>query len=188
LPSPIGHSLFGLVIFYLFKRQIMRWNFLLLFLVIFISNLPDLDFLPGFFVGEPNRYHHGISHSLGFLMILTGLIYFCVNFWDKTKSKIISGWFLLFSSFHVILDFFAVDTTLPFGEPMFWPIWNSYVISPFSIFIDIRRSNDINQFFPSLFSLHNLKAVMIEIVFVICVWILLDRILKLKFRNSLEHN
>jgi hypothetical protein len=92
----------------------------------------------------------------------------------------------LLSSSHIILDFFADDTSLPLGEPMFWPIWNSYVISPIPIFFDIRRSNEIDQFFPSLFSLHNLKAVTIEVIFVLVLWLVMERILKLKSRNTIS--
>lgn len=180
MPSPVGHSLLGFVIFHLFKRKHVKWNILIIVIIIIISNLPDFDFIPGILTGEPNRYHHGISHSFGFVLILSGVIYFALNFWDKTKSRMLTGWFFIFSSLHIILDFFANDTTQPFGEPLFWPLWSSYVISPYSIFFDIRRSNDIKEFFPSLFSLHNLKAILIEIVFVFILWVIMNRILRLK--------
>jgi len=186
MPSPVGHSLIGLIIFHLFKKVNVKWSFSIFFLIIFLSNLPDLDFIPGIIAGEPNRYHHGISHSFGFLFILSGILFFLVKLWDRAKSKMITGWFILLSSIHVILDFFADDTSSPFGEPMFWPIWSSYVISPISIFFDIRRSNETDQFIPSLFSLHNLKAITIEIIFVLVLWLLLDRILKLKSRNNIS--
>lgn len=183
LPSPIAHSLLGLIIFHLFKRSYVKWNIFIICIILFASNLPDLDFIPGILAGEPNRYHHGISHSFGFVLILSGIIFFIAISWDKTKSKIITGWFILLSSLHIILDFFAHDTIEPFGELLFWPVWNSYIISPIPIFFDIRRSKEIHQFISSLFSLHNLKALTIEIIFFLIIWILLDRILKLKNKN-----
>lgn len=171
MPSPVGHTLVGLIIFKLFGKQKYKWGPASLFLIIFISNFPDLDFLPGMIIGEPNRFHHGISHSLGFVSIFTCLIYFVVRFWNIIDAKMISTWFFILASIHVFMDYFGADTTLPYGEPLFWPVSDTYLISPVSIFLDIRRSNDVIQFFPSLFSWHNTLAVIIEICFVLIIWL-----------------
>jgi inner membrane protein len=173
LPSPIGHSLIGLIVFSRFKNKSLKWNVYLIFLVIFVSNLPDLDFLPGIVLGEPNRYHHGITHSFGFVVILSIFLYFLLKGKRYTKTNVVTIWFFSLSSLHVFLDFFAKDTTVPYGEPLFWPIWRSYSYFPYSIFLDIRRANDSFQFFPSLFSYHNFQAILIEILFAIILWLLI---------------
>ena len=71
MPSPIGHSLVGLIVFHYFKQKNLKWSFLSIVLVILVSNLPDFDFIPGILLGEPNRFHHGISHSFGFVIMIT---------------------------------------------------------------------------------------------------------------------
>lgn len=44
--------------------QAHRWRHIALYL--FATNAPDLDFIPGLFLGDPDLYHHGVSHSIGF--------------------------------------------------------------------------------------------------------------------------
>ena len=39
-------------------------------LFVLFANAPDLDFVPGILLGDPGAYHHGISHSLGFALMV----------------------------------------------------------------------------------------------------------------------
>src|SRR6266540_3200703 len=70
MPSPIGHSIMGYIIYGSTTKPVAgkRWRRLGLYLL--IANAADLDFLPGLLIGDPNRYHHGISHSLGFAVLI----------------------------------------------------------------------------------------------------------------------
>jgi len=69
MPSPIGHSLIGLTVANLpLKKQLYQSVFWLGYVVI-VANVADLDFVPGWFIGDMNRYHHGISHSIGAAII-----------------------------------------------------------------------------------------------------------------------
>src|ERR1041385_6780612 len=69
VPSPVGHSIAGLIAYQvapeidgLARRQVIA-------LYLFAANAPDLDFLPGLLVGDPNRFHHGVSHSGGLALL-----------------------------------------------------------------------------------------------------------------------
>ncbi len=171
MPSPVGHTLVGLIIFKLFGKQKFKWQLTSLFLIILISNFPDLDFFPGLLMGEPNRFHHGISHSLGFVVILTCLTYCGAKIWHINNPIMLSVWFFILSFTHLMMDYFAADTSLPYGEPLLWPVFDTYLISPVYLFLDIRRSNELLQFFPSLLSWHNILAVIIEICFAFLIWL-----------------
>ena len=67
---------------------------------------------------------------------------------------------------HTVLDYFSFDSSKPFGVPLFWPLTSEYNISPYPLFLDINRSGDSGMgFVTSLFSLHNLVALIGEAIF-----------------------
>ena len=80
MPLPVGHSLAGYLIYLGAERDTSLYRWKLILLYVFAANLPDLDILPGFLMGLPNRYHHGISHSLGFA-ILAGMVVILYKLW-----------------------------------------------------------------------------------------------------------
>jgi len=164
MPSPIGHSLAGCAI-YVGTVKDNNNNWKLLFLYILIANLPDFDFIPGFILGTPNRFHHGISHSIGFACIIGTALSLIVSTkaskrFYLTNVLIVAG--LYFS--HIFLDFFSMDTLPPFGEKLLWPINGEYYISSFKLFFDIRRDISSNsEFILTLFNFHNVFAMTLEI-------------------------
>ena len=66
MATPIGHSLFGGLLYLLGKKDTTQFPWALLIFCIFCANVPDADFLPGILAGKPNLFHHGLSHSLSF--------------------------------------------------------------------------------------------------------------------------
>ena len=170
MPTPVGHSLVGCALYLSLIRNKLEKSWKTILLVVFISNLPDVDYLPGFIIGYPNRYHHGMTHSLGFTIIV-GTIFAILylqrqrNSNDKRMSflelfPIFSGLYLS----HIILDYLAVDTSFPYGEPLFWPVTNRYFISPFPLFLDVHKASSSDMFLRSLVSWHNLWTVITEAV------------------------
>ena len=165
MPSPIGHSLAGYLIYradsdrYLTKQAL----YIALFYVVF-ANLPDLDFIPGFLVGEPNKFHHGISHSLGFA-VLFGLLVSLFLYW-RSSYGFLRNFLIFFCLYfsHVFLYYLAYDTSIPYGVPLLWPLSSEYYISPISVFTDIERAQTSGVFISSLISLHNLWAVTVEVL------------------------
>jgi len=148
--SPVGHSLAGYALYQAChgKGKLARdWRKIVLY--VFAANAPDLDFIPGIFMGNANRFHHGISHTLGFSLFFALFIYMIPRF--RTKKDFTIFFSLYFS--HVVIDFLSADNTAPFGVMLFWPFTERYFISSFSLFSDIHHLT-----LPDLFDLHNIKA------------------------------
>jgi hypothetical protein len=164
LPSPIGHSLSGILLYQIFNRHNAKYDVRKLSLYVLIANIPDIDIALGFLVNSPNLYHQSIVHSLG-AAIFAGLIAGIVLKW---KKGLFFHSFLLFSCLyysHVILDYLASasDTGYPFGVALFWPLSHEHYVFPVMIFLDIWRGASNESFFSGMINLHNLLAVMIEL-------------------------
>jgi len=146
--------------------------------------LPDIDFLFGFFVGNPNRYHHQFTHSLCFVVIsgLMAAALFARR--NRVQFSLFAVLFIGAGVSHILLDFCAVDTREPFGIPLFWPLENSFYISPVQIFSDVHRASDNKLFFISMLTAHNLRTVLFEVLLLGPVLIIVDRIRKSKATPS----
>jgi inner membrane protein len=173
MPSPVGHSLAGLSLYFLFNRNynIFKspqppfskggqggiWKGFLPYFI--AATAADLDFIPGIIIGDANRYHHGVTHSIGASLI--GAFIFSLLF---RLNRDFTGRFLIFSSLflsHIFLDYFSSDTRFPYGVPLFWPLSEIYYISKIPIFLDIQRGS-----IQLLFSPHNWIAALREVLIV----------------------
>jgi len=127
--------------------------------IIFYSNLPDLDFLPGIWCGSMNKYHHGFTHSICFLFcvaLLTGIAakyMFHMSFWK------IAGISFLLLELHLFMDYMTGDTKEPYGVMLFWPFSHAYYISPLSFFPAFPKRSCLMD----LLNLVNMKAYLYEI-------------------------
>ncbi len=162
MPSPIAHSLMGYLICRVTIKSFKGQKWYIILLCIFIANIPDLDFLPGLFVGSASRYHHGISHSIGFSLLFAFGCYFILGLLkqDHMKRSVITVFSLYFS--HVVLDFLTKVPDKPYGELFLWPFSNKYYMAPFSFFPVIHFHGATGEFFFSLLSLQNLIAIGVE--------------------------
>jgi membrane-bound metal-dependent hydrolase YbcI (DUF457 family) len=165
MPSPIGHSLAAWAAYQSLgesARVPQSWRTLLCYC--FASSAPDCDFLPGFLLGEPNRFHQGISHSLGMALLFAAFVA-VFSWWTKRKImwRFVLILFSLYCS-HLLFDYLSVDTGLPYGIPVWWPLSQEHYLSPIAVFFDINRGSSLNGFFAGVFILHNFWAVVLEIV------------------------
>ncbi|OQX95489.1 hypothetical protein B6I21_05145 [candidate division KSB1 bacterium 4572_119] len=139
MASPVGHSLFGYVIYDLArqKRDQINWREFLYFVI--IANIADIDYLFGFVVGKPNQYHHQFTHSIAFA-VLVSIAVTLLSRWKnhEISLRFFSATLITYCS-HLIVDFFTVDTSFPFGEQLFWPFSGRYVLSPVSFFSDVHK-------------------------------------------------
>lgn len=169
--SPVGHSLAGYVFYQAChgKGKLARgwWK---IGLYIFAANAPDLDFIPGIFLGDANRFHHGISHTLGFSLLFALIMYMMPRF--RTKKDFAIFFSLYFS--HIVIDFLSADSSSPFGVMLFWPFRQKYFISSFSLFSDIHH-----LFLSDLFDLHNIRAMVWETVLFLSIIALLTFVRKI---------
>ncbi len=159
MPSPIAHSLAGLVVSRAQcknAKRVTRPTVVALVAVV-AANLPDADFLPGLLTGDANRFHHTFTHSFGFLvavMLATSLLARA----SRSAPAFWTGLVAFGVASHLLLDFFTVDSRPPFGIPLFWPFSNRAFLAPHPFFLDIQRSGSPSEFFQSLFSTHNFVA------------------------------
>ena len=170
IPSPVGHSILGYALYLVFRPRGVQ-NVKLIGLCIFAANAADLDFVPGLLIGDPNRFHHGVSHSLG-LAVLFALCCGSGRLLGPSFGENVAVFFCLYFS-HVAIDYFSIDTSAPYGVPFFWPLTNDYYIAPFAFFPDIRRSPEAGKFFESLFTLHNVWAVTVEFIVISLVVVMI---------------
>lgn len=141
------------------------------------ANAPDLDFIPGFLIGEPGRYHHGITHSIGFALLIA--FAFSLFLYLRTGVWIVRTFAICFCVYfsHIFLDYFSMDTSEPYGVPLFWPLSDKYYMAPFAVFLDVQRLHSFSStFIPGLFSSHNFWAMCIELVVFVPIIFLLFKL------------
>jgi inner membrane protein len=156
--SPVGHALAGWIGYLLGARhsEMMGWRGISI--CVLTANLADLDFIPGLLLGTPDRFHHGISHSLGAALLTTAL---AVLWGRRRNSRPWASALLVFALYlsHLLIDWMCVDTYPPIGIPLLWPLTDRFFQSPTSIFLDIQRIGALT--WPVI--RHNVTAVMVEI-------------------------
>ncbi len=166
MPSPIAHSLMGYLIYRVTTKTFKWRKRYIVLLYIFLANIPDLDFIPGLFVGSASRYHHGISHSIGFALIFAFGCYVIQAILKQAyiKRSVVIVFCLYFS--HIVLDYLTkAPTNLygdPVGEKLLWPFSNLYYIAHFAFFPIIHFNGTSLEFLLSLLSMQNLIAMGVE--------------------------
>jgi len=171
MATPIGHGLAGYLVYRGSCGDRCEDKQTLLYLCLFMSIAPDLDFVPGIFLGQPALYHQGISHSLGFSFLASlglALLY-------SRRRTILADWGRLFMAYssHLIIDFFAPDGRPPYGLALFWPISGNHYLAPFPLYWGVHHvgetSASTTEWVISLFNLHNVGAVGVEVVVLLLV-------------------
>jgi inner membrane protein len=165
LATPVGHILAGYAIYGFTKEPKAKEQMGLAFLAVFAAIAPDLDLLPGLLVGKPALYHGGISHSLGFALMVSLGAAGIMKLRGKAFLPVFSLSFLAYSS-HLLLDWLGPDGRWPFGIPVFWPISSETFLSPAPVFLGVHHAGtteaSIGDWLQGVFSLHNVVAVTLE--------------------------
>ena len=162
MPSPIGHTLLAFsVTGFQNKSSLSMAGWYLLILIAGVA--PDFDFLPGILIGDPNRFHHGPTHSILAGIVFTAFMYLIIRPLNLRAAILI---FLVYLT-HVLADSLSADSGAPYGVPLFWPFSPDYLISPipvFDNFIHGGAGGGFDHFLGDVFSIHNLWAIAIEIL------------------------
>ena len=174
MPSPIGHALIGFTA----ANVVLKGNFYhyagWVIFVIFASNAADLDFLPGWYIGDINRFHHGISHSIGMAFIFACLCALIARRFTTTARRVFILALVLYLS-HLLADYLGVDRVEPYGAPFLWPFSEQYFLAPISVFQPVEHGNlgeTSLSVFDKIFSLSNVYAAMIEVLIISPMWAL----------------
>lgn len=198
MASPVGHALFGWALGHGGKQVTGpgvpkepattrdgqghaggRW--LLPAGAAFAAVAPDLDFLPGIVVGDPNLFHQVYSHTLLAALsvgLVAGLVARLLCGRDGLRVGGIVG--LAYGS-HLLLDFLTHDLRPPFGIPLMWPFSTEHVVSPWPLFRGILHGvpgQGLGEILGQIFSLHNLIAVGIELSVTLPVLLVAHMILR----------
>lgn len=172
MPTPIAHTIAGLSIAGLSRRQFAGQNWRFWLVSALAANAPDVDFLFGFIVGNPNKYHHQFTHSITFGLLLGFLLPLLFSRQNWRQWLKMGIYFFILISSHLGLDFVTKDTSAPYGEMLLWPVTGQYYISPIVIFSDVHRASTAGDFFSSLFNQHNLRTVILEFIILVPVGLL----------------
>jgi membrane-bound metal-dependent hydrolase YbcI (DUF457 family) len=90
---------------------------------------------------------------------------------DKGMQNFMIFFSLYFS--HVLLDYFSMDTSVPFGVPLFWPMSDEYYMAAFAFLPDIHRPVSSGmKFITGVLSLHNLSAATVEALMLVLLILL----------------
>lgn len=173
MPSPVAHSLIGLAAANVpLKHRLYSSIFWFVF-VVFAANAPDLDFIPGLMVGNINKYHHGISHSIG-MAIIFALLSGGVAWLMKKPYKQVFVIALIMYSSHLLADYFTIDRVEPHGMQLLWPFSREYFLAPVQLFHPVEHGNigDAHaRVFDKIFSNENVVAAGVEILIVLPMWL-----------------
>jgi len=176
--TPVGHSLLGGAILKSGAGKRSGSVLLLIMAVLAYSNLPDIDLFFGALRGNPNLVHHQWTHSLFFCLsagMVSGLVYGIAGKKNGVKTGLLLSLILIS---HLLLDMLTKDSSNPFGIQLLWPVSRHYFIFPFTPLPDVYKASSNDAFFRTLFSMHNLKTVGVEIV--VCAPLLLLAIFRKK--------
>ena len=137
MSTPVGHALAGMAAGLLATRgRPLLGPRADLVLFAGLGQAPDLDFIPGILAGNASLYHHGISHSVGAVFLL-GLL---AALWGWRHARA-WDWALMALAVgvsHLLLDMFTLDTSAPYGMPLWWPFSSEYHLW-YPLFSDVWR-------------------------------------------------
>lgn len=166
MASPIGHTLIGLALAETRdpSRSASRWWW---YAVATVSvNFADFDFLPGLLVGDINRFHRSITHSLLAALIfgLAVLLLARLLRAPAVRAGLIAAG--LYTT-HLLLDFLSGNPSEASGQPFLWPFLSEDVMSPWSPLAGVFHGvpgDGVWQFLQTLLSWHNLEVIVIELL------------------------
>lgn len=165
MPTPVAHTLAGYAFARLSPKRAGRLPLFMLVLILFAANAPDMDFIPGLLVGRPSDFHSGITHSLGFALLISAFMAGALSF--KT-GRFLPNFLLFLGAYltHMLLDYLNPDGRPPYGIPALWPFSSQYFISSTPVFLGVHHS-DLGAgttigFIRSVLNMDNLRAMIYE--------------------------
>lgn len=166
MATPIGHILAGYALYKISRasREASPRNLLIMSIIVAVS--PDFDFVPGLVMGNPALFHQGITHSLGFALLVSVVIAGLCYVRGVSFQFIFTLCFVAYLS-HLLIDFFGHDLRPPYGIPLLWPVSETYFISPKPIFWGVHHAPStyasIREWVDGIVGMHNLHAIGVEI-------------------------
>lgn len=154
MATPLGHYLVGLSLAVGLGRDAPerargRW-------LAALACVPDLDVIPGVFVGDLGRFHHGATHSLTAAALFAGTTTLVLLWRGRpATTRLLLLVFVLYAS-HSLVDAFTLDTSPPRGVPLLWPWDHTTYKSPWPLLPNVQHTRE------PLLSTHNLLLMVQE--------------------------
>jgi inner membrane protein len=168
MPTSVAHILGGYAALEAGSPPQRRRGIFFLFFVIVVSNLPDLDFLPGLLLGEEGLFHRGASHSILATIGVAGVLGMALGR-RFGGFRTVAGWTLLAYGSHVMLDMIVPDPSgNGGGVALLWPFLSTEIAAPIpglAILDPIRwfEGHELQQgFLRALFSLDGLRIFLVD--------------------------
>jgi len=105
---------------------------------VLLANAPDLDFLPGIAIGQPDAFHRGVTHTLGAAVLVT-LATWGIARWKGrgARAPLSPRWWACFAAAaygsHLLVDWMTVDVVPPEGIRLLWPLTPAWLHAPFNL-------------------------------------------------------
>jgi membrane-bound metal-dependent hydrolase YbcI (DUF457 family) len=162
VPTPVGHSLSGAVIYALTTKSenlVTSWRWGVTFML--AAALADIDFLPAMFgdLDLANSVHRYFTHTLLFAAVV-GLAALGI-LRVLGQPGLIRSSAVLFSCLvaHIFLDLLGKDFRPPIGVPFLWPFVRRSFKLPVQIFPSLLKDT-----YAEIVSLHNIGVVAAEVL------------------------
>jgi inner membrane protein len=175
MATPVGHALAGYAVYRVNAEQRGERG-TLLWVCVVLAIVPDLDFIPGMLMGQPDRYHQGISHSIGVALVVSFGVALAHS---AGKGTVMADWGRFFCAYasHLVIDTLAPDRRPPYGVPLWWPLSDEYYLAPFALFQGVRHSRGAfttpGEWLTAVLDPGNLRAVGREILVLLPVVLLI---------------
>lgn len=173
MATPIGHGVLGYAVYAACSPPsadpaVSDRRALALCVVLAIA--PDFDFLPGVLLGQPARFHQGISHSFVFAVLLA----VPAALWCAPTAAVRGRYWMMFMvayASHLVMDLFGPDGRLPYGIPLFWPLSSATFQSPITLLLGMRHAeattSSTSEWLTGILTLRNILALVVELLFVV---------------------
>lgn len=150
MPSPIAHSVSGYALSRLpfvkdnLPGRVLSLPPLAMLYGVFVSNMPDLDFLPQILTGI--RLHRGPSHSLLAAVLVSLLLSLIIHglrrhsFHRPSHYVSLVKLTFIFYSTHLLMDLLTSGGS---GLPLLWPLSNQGFQSPITLFPSVHHSRGL---------------------------------------------
>jgi membrane-bound metal-dependent hydrolase YbcI (DUF457 family) len=160
MPSPIAHFAAGYAVYWLGRKYEPEPGLKpvgplpgLLAVTAVFSQLPDLDSVVGFLMGDFGRFHNNATHSLVAGLFLA-LAFAGLMWWRRRQF---AYWFAVaFISYglHLLMDM----ATISRGIMLFWPFTEARYLAPVTLFYGLHWSD-------GWFTIRHLWTVLTELIF-----------------------
>jgi membrane-bound metal-dependent hydrolase YbcI (DUF457 family) len=131
----------------------------LLVAAVALASAPDLDFLPGFLVGQPGAYHRGVTHTLGAAVLATVVAFVLARRYVHARPRAVATWVGGVWVSHLFLDLVTADVVAPHGGRFLWPLSEEYYIAPVTLLPEVViDGSGSGAFFASLIEPHTWRA------------------------------